>query len=44
LRRELPFWLEEGAFRIHVAAYQPAHPRHGGGGAFYVWLRRPPRV
>jgi DNA-nicking Smr family endonuclease len=40
LRREVPMWLEEAQFRIHVIGFQPAHPRHGGGGAFYVRLRR----
>jgi DNA-nicking Smr family endonuclease len=23
-----------------VAGFQPAHPKHGGGGALYLWLRR----
>ena len=40
LRDNLPRWLAEPEFRLHVAAIRPAHPRHGGGGAFYVWLRR----
>ena len=40
LRRLLPEWLEEAEFRTLVAGYQPAHPRHGGGGAFYIRLRR----
>ena len=40
IRRELPLWLEETQFRIHVVGFQPAHPRHGGGGAFYVRLRK----
>ena len=40
LRRQLPEWLHEAQFRIHVAGFQPAHPKHGGGGAFYVKLRR----
>jgi len=40
LRDNLPRWLGEAEFRPHVAALRPAHPRHGGGGAFYVWLRR----
>ncbi len=40
IRRELPRWLEEAQFRIHVVGFQPAHPRHGGGGAFYVRLRK----
>ena len=41
LRREVPLWLEESRFRQHVVGFQPSHPRHGGGGAFYLWLRRP---
>ncbi len=40
LRRLIPEWLGEAAFRAYVSGYQPAHPRHGGGGAFYVRLRR----
>ncbi len=40
LRRELTNWLHEEIFRLHVIGYQPSHPRHGGGGAFYVRLRR----
>jgi len=43
LRRELPRWLSEPDMQIHVAGFQPAHPRHGGGGAFYVRLRRKDR-
>lgn len=42
LRREVPLWLHETVFREHVSGFQPAHPRHGGGGAFYVRLRRLP--
>ncbi|MCA0431922.1 MAG: Smr/MutS family protein [Proteobacteria bacterium] len=40
LRREVPMWLHENIFRVHVIGYQPAHPRHGGGGAYYVRLRQ----
>jgi DNA-nicking Smr family endonuclease len=40
IRREVPIWLEETRFRQHVVGFQPAHPRHGGGGAFYVRLRK----
>jgi DNA-nicking Smr family endonuclease len=40
LRRQLPEWLHEAPFRAHVSGFQPAHPKHGGGGAFYVMLRR----
>jgi DNA-nicking Smr family endonuclease len=40
LRREVPLWFHEAQFRIHIIGFQPAHPRHGGGGAFYVRLRK----
>ncbi|MGV8998602.1 MAG: Smr/MutS family protein [Parvibaculaceae bacterium] len=40
LRGALPKWLDSARFRNEVAGFQPAHPRHGGGGAFYVWLRK----
>lgn len=40
LRSALPQWLSEPQFRTEVAGFQPAHPRHGGGGAFYIWLRK----
>lgn len=40
LRREVPRWLAEEQFRQHVVGFQPAHPRHGGGGAFYIRLRK----
>jgi DNA-nicking Smr family endonuclease len=40
LRRMVPDWLHEPEFRALVSGFQPAHPKHGGGGAFYVKLRR----
>jgi DNA-nicking Smr family endonuclease len=40
LRLKFSQWMAEPEFRLHVAGYQPAHPRHGGGGAFYIRLRR----
>ena len=40
LRRHLTDWLHEPEFRALVSGFQPAHPKHGGGGAFYVKLRR----
>lgn len=40
LRRLVNEWLTEPEFRLHVSGFQPAHPRHGGGGALYVRLRR----
>ncbi|PKQ03593.1 MAG: DNA mismatch repair protein MutS [Alphaproteobacteria bacterium HGW-Alphaproteobacteria-12] len=40
LRSAVPRWLNEAELRAHVSGFQPAHPKHGGGGAFYVWLRK----
>ena len=43
IRAEFPSWLERPANRARVRGLKPAHPRHGGSGAFYVLLRRPSR-
>tara|TARA_R110002094_G_scaffold218296_1_gene189744 strand:- start:33 stop:611 length:579 start_codon:yes stop_codon:yes gene_type:complete len=40
LRRKLPEWLGNPEFRQWVSGYAIAHLRHGGGGAFYVTMRR----
>jgi DNA-nicking Smr family endonuclease len=40
IRAELGHWLEAGGMRHRIAALRPAHPRHGGGGAHYLILRR----
>jgi DNA-nicking Smr family endonuclease len=40
LREAVPRWLDEGATRARVLATSWAQPRHGGGGALYVLLRR----
>lgn len=40
LRRNFLLWLESPAARRLVSGYAEAHPRHGGAGAFYVFLRR----
>lgn len=40
IRAELMHWLERPDLRPHVASLRNAHPRHGGGGAFYIVLRR----
>jgi DNA-nicking Smr family endonuclease len=42
IRSELNYWLESSRLRSRIAAMRPAHPRHGGSGAFYVILRRKP--
>ena len=38
LREMVPRWLEE--MRALVTGVQTAHQRHGGAGAFYVYLKR----
>lgn len=40
IRRLLPQWLSSPALNDWINGFQPAHPRHGGGGAFYVLLKR----
>ena len=40
LRRLVTEWFHEPEFRNFVAGFQPAHPKHGGGGAYYVRVRR----
>jgi DNA-nicking Smr family endonuclease len=39
MRRRLPEWLAAPHIRPLVSGYAPAHPKHGGAGAFYVLLR-----
>lgn len=40
LKEALPQWLSSPALRGYIAALRPAHPRHGGDGAWYVILKR----
>lgn len=40
LRTALPNWLQQQSFSQLVSGYAPAHQRHGGNGAWYVFLRR----
>lgn len=40
LRRNLPRWLSLGDNAARVLRIEAAQPQHGGGGAFYVLLRR----
>ncbi|MGY3581953.1 DNA-nicking Smr family endonuclease [Bradyrhizobium sp. USDA 4341] len=39
-RRDVPHWFEHRDLQEIVAAFAPAHSRHGGDGALYVRLRR----
>ncbi len=40
LRHSLPHWLAMPPLNLRILQVTPAHQRHGGGGAFYVYLRR----
>ena len=40
LRHSLPHWLAAPPLIGHILQVAPAHQRHGGAGAFYVYLRR----
>jgi DNA-nicking Smr family endonuclease len=40
IRAEFVGWLNRADNRSRVRGVRPAHPRHGGSGAFYVLLRR----
>ncbi len=39
LRRQLPTCLAQSEFRTYVASYDSANLRHGGTGAYYVFLK-----
>jgi len=40
LRHNVPLWLQAPPLSQVVLQVVAAHPRHGGAGACYVWLRR----
>jgi len=39
LRRNFPEWISQVPIRPVVATYAPAHQKHGGSGAWYVFLK-----
>ncbi|GLQ20620.1 Smr/MutS family protein [Algimonas porphyrae] len=39
LRQQLPSWLARPDLRPLIATYAQAHARHGGSGAWYIFLR-----
>lgn len=41
LRHQVPHWLHSAPLKAHVLQISEAHIRHGGQGAYYVYLRRP---
>ncbi|WP_395072899.1 Smr/MutS family protein [Hyphococcus sp.] len=40
LRARFAEWLEDAALRRYISRASPAHQRHGGAGAFYIFLKR----
>jgi len=40
LRQQAPRWLRSGPHAAHIIGIYQAHPRHGGAGALYVYLKR----
>ncbi|WP_439119863.1 Smr/MutS family protein [Marivita sp.] len=40
LKRQVPMWLRMAPLNTAVMDVSEAHIRHGGGGAYYVYLRR----
>lgn len=40
LKHQVPHWLATGPLRLMVLQVTEAHLRHGGTGAYYVYLRR----
>jgi DNA-nicking Smr family endonuclease len=41
LKQMVPRWLNEPGLAALIASVQPAHVKHGGDGALYVYLRKP---
>ncbi len=44
LRRQVPLWLRDEPLRSRIFAVERAHQRDGGGGALYVFLKRPDKA
>jgi DNA-nicking Smr family endonuclease len=40
LRQQVPAWLRSGPHAREIVGIYEAHLRHGGGGAFYVYLKK----
>ena len=44
LKRQVPMWLKMAPLSLIVMDVNEAHLRHGGGGAYYVYLRKTSRT
>ena len=40
IRAEFPKWLNDIDIRRFILSFTQSRPEHGGGGAFYVYLRK----
>ena len=40
IRREFKLWMDADNIRPYILSVSAAHPKHGGDGAWYVYLRR----
>lgn len=40
LKQQVPAWLHQAPLGPHILQVTQAHARHGGAGAYYVYLRR----
>jgi DNA-nicking Smr family endonuclease len=40
LRQQVPVWIGRGPHARHIVGVYQAHPRHGGAGALYVYLKK----
>ena len=43
IRKRFLDWLNSPEIRAHVSSYAQSHQRHGGAGAYYVFLKRQDR-
>ena len=41
LKQMVPRWLNEAELKALIVDVRPAHVKHGGDGALYVYLRKP---
>ncbi len=41
IRRRFLDWLNASDLKAHVSSWAQSHQKHGGAGAFYVFLKRP---
>lgn len=40
IRKEFPLWLEEANIKALILSVSKAQPKHGGTGAYYIYLRK----